>query len=136
MLNNIADSQTARASSNFGTFISNEGKVQEAASIWSPNRGRLGPAQTTELQPGMLIDRYGSTRGTFVAPEGTPFVNRALPSYYENSAPYFQYEVVQPIPGALQSRVLPWFGRRGMGTQFELEKPVQWYLDNDYLKVK
>ena len=90
VLNNIADSQVARASSNFGTFISSEGKLQEAVSIWPPNRGRFGPVETTELQPGTLVDRYGSTRGTFVAPEGTPFVNRALPSYYENSVPYFQ----------------------------------------------
>ena len=71
-----------------------------------------------------------------MAPEGTPFGDRALPSYYESSVPYFQYEVVQPIPSAIQSRALPWFGQPGMGTQFELAKPVQWYLDNGYLKVK
>ncbi|MCL1860580.1 MAG: glycohydrolase toxin TNT-related protein, partial [Proteobacteria bacterium] len=136
VLNNIAESQAARTSSNFGTFVSNEGKVQEAANVWPPNRGRFGPVETTELQPGSLVDRYGSTRGTFVAPEGTPFANRALPSYYESSVPYFQYEVVELIPDVLQSRVLPWFGQRGMGTQFELPKPVQWYLDNGSLKVK
>jgi hypothetical protein len=136
ILANIAESQASNASSQFGRFVSREGLVQENVSAWPPNRGRIGPVATTELQPGYLVDRYGSTRGTFVAPDGASFASRALPSYYESSVPYFRYEVVKSIPDAVQSRTLRWFGQSGMGTQYELAKPVQWYLDNGYLKVK
>lgn len=73
---------------------------------------------------------------SFVAPQGTSFPERALLSYYEDTVPFFQYEVVKPLPNATQSNVLPWFGQKGRGTQFELEKPVQWYLDNGFLEQK
>ena len=82
----------------------------------------------------MQIDRYGYPGGSYVSPVGTPFEARALPSSYEISKPYFRYEVLQPISEVTQAKVLPWFGQRGMGTQFQLPKPVQWYLDNGYLK--
>jgi YD repeat-containing protein len=134
ILANIAESRAARESSGFSDFIKAEGKIQEELQIWPPNRGRLGPVSVIELQPGTLIDRYGPPRGSFVAPQGSSFAERALPSYYENSVPFFKYEVIKPIPNTVQSKVLPWFGQKGLGTQYELEKSVQWYLDNKFLR--
>ena len=133
---NISENRAARQTSGFSDFIKAEGQVQENLQIWPPNKGQLGPVSTVELQPGTLIDRYGSPRGSFVAPQGTSFSERALPSYYEDNVPFFQYEVVKPLPNATQSKVLPWFGQKGLGIQFELEKPIQWYLDNGFLEQK
>ncbi|WP_420883454.1 TNT domain-containing protein [Aeromonas rivipollensis] len=83
---------------------------------------------------GSFIDRYGYPGGSFVSPIGVPFGERALPSSYEVSKPYFKYEIIKPIPEIPKSNILPWFGQKGTGTQYELPKPVQWYLDNNYLR--
>jgi len=132
---NVATSQKSRESSNFRQYSKAEGAVQENLGIWPPNRGAYGPVEQVTLPTGTVIDRYGSTRGTFTSPVGVPFENRALPSYSAN-APYNVYEVLKPIDGVSQSKILPWFGQPGQGTQYELNKPVQWYLDNKYLGEK
>ena len=134
VLGNVADSQAARASSNFSQFSATEGKLQESLGIWPPNSGGYSPFQTT-LDVGKQLDRYGYPGGNFLSPIGTSFGERALPSYYETTKPYFQYEVLQSIPDVTQAKILPWYGQAGMGTQFQLPKTVQWYLDNGYLGV-
>ncbi|WP_167372058.1 TNT domain-containing protein, partial [Lonsdalea iberica] len=132
---NIAVSEKARESSNFGQYSKAEGGVQETLGIWPPNRGAYGPVEKVILPTGELIDRYGSTKGTYTSPAGVPFENRALPSYSAN-APYNVYEILKPIDDVSKSKVLPWFGQKGKGTQYELPKPVQWYIDNGYLGEK
>ncbi len=129
---NVIASQKANKSSNFGKFSKAEGTVQESLGIWPPNRGAYGPVEKITLPNGAIIDRYGSTKGTFTSLVGVPFENRALPSYSAN-APYNVYKVLKPIDGVSKSKILPWFGQKGQGTQYELPKPVQWYLDNHYL---
>ncbi|HBV9988749.1 TPA: glycohydrolase toxin TNT-related protein, partial [Klebsiella aerogenes] len=131
---NVAASQAARASSNFGQYSKAEGTVQESLGIWPPNRGAYGPIENVTLPTGTMIDRYGYPGGSFVSPLGVPFEQRALPSSYETTKPYFQYEILKPIDDVSQGKILPWFGQKGQGTQYELPKPVQWYLDNDYMK--
>jgi len=135
VLTNIADSQAARASSNFGQFTQTEGKLQESLGIWPPNGGAYAPTYDTTLDVGTQLDRYGYPGGNYLSPLGDSFEGRALPSSYETTKPYFQYEVTQPISGVTQSNALPWFGQRGMGAQFQTPNSVQWYLDNGYLKV-
>ncbi|WP_338090964.1 TNT domain-containing protein [Photorhabdus aegyptia] len=93
---NVTTSQVARESSNFGQYSKAEGSVQESLGIWPPNRGAYGPVEKVTLPNGAIIDRYGSTKGTFTSPVGVPFENRALPSYSAN-APYNVYKVLKPI---------------------------------------
>jgi filamentous hemagglutinin len=133
VLENIAESKAARASSNFNAFIKIEGQLQAELKIWPPNRGGYYSVPDIILDKGMMLDRYGNMDGSFLSPINTPFESRALPPSYRNR-PLLQYEVIKPIPGVTQSKVLPWFGQQGMGTQFELPLPVRWYLDNEYLK--
>jgi filamentous hemagglutinin len=134
VLANIAETRAGNASSNFGTFVQSEGKVQESLGIWPPNSGGYATVYDVKLPVGTAIDRYGFPGGSFVSPTGTPFADRALPSTYLVSKPYFQYEVAQEISGVTQAKALPWFGQRGMGTQYQLPNSVQWYLENGYLK--
>lgn len=47
------------------------------------------------LKPGTRIDRFGDLHGSFVALEGTPFQNRALPPDSKNK-PYNLFEVNEP----------------------------------------
>ena len=131
---NIALSKKSRESSNFSQFIKAEGAIQESLGIWPPNRGAYGPVEQVTLPTGTVVDRYGYPGGSFVSPVGVPFENRALPSSYETTKPYFQYEIIKPVPDVPKSNILPWFGQKGTGTQYELPQSVQWYLDNDYMK--
>jgi filamentous hemagglutinin len=134
---NIAETRSGINSSKFDEFISSEGKVHEQLDVWPPNMGRIGAVEIIDLQPGFVMDRFGLPNGRFLSPQGVPFTNRALPSGYESSKPYFLYEVVKPIPGVTKSRALPWFGQKGMGDQLELPRGVN-YLDpkNGYVKVR
>ncbi|MES2206098.1 MAG: RHS repeat-associated core domain-containing protein [Pseudomonadota bacterium] len=112
------------AGSGFSNFIKAEGKIQESLGIWPPHRGAYGPVKNIDLGVGTVIDRYGSTYGTFTAPVGTSFGARALPGSYETLAPYNQYNVINKIENVTQSNVLPWFGQTGKGVQYELPNSV------------
>jgi RHS repeat-associated protein len=132
------ENQAARAvdgaSTGFSSFVKAEGKIQESLGIWPPNRGAYGPVKNIDLGAGEIIDRYGSTYGTFTAPVGTSFGARALPSSYETLAPYNQYQIINKIENVKQSNILPWFGQTGKGVQYELPNSVQFLLDNGFLE--
>ena len=136
VLENLGYSQAARSRSNFDQFYKVEGKLQADLMIWPPNSGGYSPSYNVTLDVGAKLDRYGYPGGAFVSPQGTSFAERALPASFETGKPYFQYEVTQPIGNVTQAKALPWFGQPGKGTQFQLAKPVEWYLDHGFLKVK
>ena len=81
---------------------------------------------------GTLVDRYGDTGGTFVAPVGTPYEMRSLP-YIENSAAYHVYRVIKPIPNVYSGEIAAAFGQLGGGTQYKLPNTIEWSL-NEYLE--
>lgn len=58
---------------------------------------------------------------------------RALPSG-SNQKPYTVYEVLKPIENVASSKIAPWFGELGLGTQYELPNSVQSYLDSEHLR--
>ena len=69
------------------------------------------------LQPGKIIDRYGSNgNGKFFSPNGTSYGERALPPFMELE-PYTQYRILQPID-VKSGAIAPWFNQAGNGTQF------------------
>ena len=109
VVENIAGTRAGTEASGFGNFIQNEGRIQEMLGIWPPNSGAYAPVQNITLSTGTQIDRYGFPGGSFVSPAGASFAERALPSAYETTKPYFQYEVLKPIDGVTEAKVLPWF---------------------------
>jgi Tuberculosis necrotizing toxin len=79
------------------------------------------------LPRGTLLERFGYPGGAYLAPDGTPFAELALPP---GSAvkPLFQYVVDDPAalpPGwrIEQSEVAPWFEQPGGGQQYRIIKP-------------
>jgi hypothetical protein len=79
------------------------------------------------LPTGTELGRFGFPRGAYLAPEGTPFAELALPP---DSAfkPYYQYVVTNEgrlPPGwhLEQSQVAPWFHQPGGGLQFRIVTP-------------
>ena len=108
--------------------------------IWPPNNGGFNAKNLPFLDPQdfggtLIIDRYGSTTGKYVAPFCTPFGKRALPASYGNQSPNV-YKVVKPIPNVEEATIIPWFNQLGLGKQYRFEKSVQYYLDEGYLIIK
>lgn len=92
--------------------------------------------------PSTIVDRFGSDFGTFVAPAGSPYDQRALPpsnlgrSAQGNSSVKFNYhvyEVQRPVV-VVGGPVTPWFGQPGSGTQFELSTSVMQLVKDGVLE--
>nr|WP_255458432.1 glycohydrolase toxin TNT-related protein [Gilliamella sp. ESL0250] len=116
---NVAKTQKGKDSSNFGEHSKLEGKVQEDLGIWPPNSGAYGPVEKVTLKPGATVDRYGYDTDYYISPEGIAFEQRAIPSS-SLEKPYKVYKILKPIEDVSQSKVLPWFGQPGQGTQYKL----------------
>ena len=99
-----------------------------------------------QLAPGTELGRFGFPGGNYLAPEGTPFAELALPPG-SATKPYFEYVVADPTklpPGwqIEQSEVAPWFHQPGGGIQYRIVAPegeepsTQELLNWGYLKPK
>lgn len=84
--------------------------------IWPGNDG-FPPTyvpQPAHLPEGTIIDRFGSPFGQYLAPDGTPFADRALMPESAGSA-YNRYMVTgEPLPPGwriVEGPVEPWFGQ-------------------------
>ena len=108
---------------------------QITPNTWPSNAGFLGNVSKTELQVGTAIDRYGLRSGTYVAPQGTPFANRGLPSAIAQKFIPEAYEVIQPLK-VNTGLSAPGFGFPGLGTQHALPMSVQELIDIGVLKPK
>ena len=102
--------------------------------IWdAPYDGAIpGTQRFISLEPGgpsspNIVDRYGLTSGTYVAPAGTSLESRAL-SYAPNS-PLHAYVIYSVIDNVERSTVAPWFGKKGLGPQYKLPDSVQYHLE-------
>jgi hypothetical protein len=95
-----------------------------------PNR-RFVSVSDGELPIGAKFDRFGGRTvdgrfvdtGTFVAPFGADFEGLALPDSTKSS-PLKGYEVLKPIP-MREGPAIPWFGKKGGGTQWELSMGIE-----------
>ncbi|MFJ4657935.1 TNT domain-containing protein [Nocardia sp. NPDC088792] len=84
-----------------------------------------GTIRIVDLPPGTRVDRYGYPGGGWLAPEGTPYAQRALPpDTLHNKKPLLGYETTgNPLPSGWrieQSDVAPWFGEPGRGIQYRI----------------
>jgi len=108
---------------------------------WPPNRGAVNLIIIT-LKKGVLIDRYGGytdasgafqDKGTFVSPKGVPFPMRALPDN-TLSKPYKIYKILKPIPKVREGKIIPWFGKPGLGIQYEVPYPINDLKQQGYIE--
>lgn len=78
--------------------------------------------ETAVLAEGRMLDRFGSPRGTFLAPAGAPYARRALPPDSLNTWPdgpennYTCFEVAVELP-VLTGPIAPHFEQPGGGEQ-------------------
>jgi hypothetical protein len=101
------------------------------------------------LRPGEMIDRFGSEYGSFLAPEDTPYAERALPPQSLDNydagftCNYHLYRVVKPFRTET-GPIAPGFGQPGLGLQFQVVSAllpgdpatanVMWLVSNGYLQ--
>jgi hypothetical protein len=77
-----------------------------------------------KLEAGTVLGRFGFPGGGYLAPDGTPFAELALPPG-SAAKPYFEYVVEDPSrlpPGwhIEESTVAPWFHQPGGGQQYRV----------------
>lgn len=48
--------------------------------------------------------------------------------------PYTIYKVLKPIDNVAASKIMPWFGEIGLGTQYELPKSIKSYIEAGHLE--
>lgn len=89
--------------------------------------------KTSQSILGLTIARYGLSRGKYASPYGTPYPMRALPPGTD-SGPYSICQVIKPILNVSESKIAPWFGETGMGTQYKFDNSIQSYLDSGHLE--
>lgn len=91
------------------------------------------------LEPGTLLDRFGSEYGQYMSPAGTPYAQRSLPPANLDAAPgaaypfnYRVYTVTKSftVQGGL---IAGWFGQQGLGVQFFMPSSVMKLVDDGYL---
>ncbi len=103
---------------------------------WPKNLGFEGDPIKTTIPVGTRLDRYGEPGGSFLAPKGTPYEQRAL-APGAKAEKYYEYEVVKPLP-AIQGKIAPAFGEPGGGIQIlpnmQERVNVDWLVKNGYLR--
>ena len=103
---------------------------------WPKNLGFEGDPIKTTIPVGTRLDRYGEPNGSFLAPKGTPYEQRAL-APGAKAEKYYEYEVIKPLP-AIQGKIAPAFGEPGGGIQIlpnmQDRVNVEWLLKNGYIR--
>ncbi|HDH8884422.1 TPA: contact-dependent inhibition effector tRNA nuclease [Escherichia coli] len=103
---------------------------------WPKNLGFEGEPIKTIIPVGTRLDRYGEPTGSFLAPKGTPYEQRALAAGTK-AEKYYEYEVIKPLP-AIQGKIAPAFGEPGGGIQIlpnmQERVNVEWLLKNGYIR--
>lgn len=102
--------------------------------IWPSNNGGIGTPEIISLRKGeKVLTRYGRTAGRYVSPRGTTVEERAMPRNTDKTQ-YYEYEVIDEITAAEKSRIAPWFGQKGLVTQYKLPKSVEKLLADKKLR--
>ncbi|TCV90963.1 TNT domain-containing protein [Biostraticola tofi] len=103
---------------------------------WPKQLGFAEEPVKTTLPVGTRLDRYGEPAGSFLAPKGTPYGERAL-APGAKAEKYYEYEVVKPLP-VMQGKIAPAFGETGGGVKIlpnmEQRVNIEWLIDKGYLK--
>ena len=98
---------------------------------WPPNNGFLGAPTPATLAPGTMIDRFGYNGGSFVSPQGIPYIQRSLAPGTQYT-PYNVFQVMKPID-VNAGPIAPAFGMPGGGMQYKLPSSVQSLIDSGHL---
>jgi hypothetical protein len=99
---------------------------RRAEYAWPPGElfpeGGCDAGEAVVLDPGLVIDRFGTPEGRVFGAEGTPFTQRSLPPEHL-AAGYRRYRVLAPLP-MWQTISAAWFGQTGGGVRYRSVYPA------------
>lgn len=93
---------------------------------WPPGElfpeGATASGEPEVLEPGTIIDRFGTPEGRVFAAADTPFANRSLPPSHLRAG-YRRYRVVRPLP-VWSGISAAWFAQPGGGVRYRTVCPA------------
>ncbi|WP_420916244.1 TNT domain-containing protein [Pantoea vagans] len=129
--NRIAADEEASGWSQYNKYRNESGDWN-----WPAKLGFAEEPVKTTLPVGTRLDRYGEPSGSFLAPKGTPYEQRAL-APGAGAEKYYEYEAIKHSP-VIQGKIAPAFGEAGGGIQFlpnmQERVNVEWLLKNEYIR--
>lgn len=84
--------------------------------------GATAPGEPEILEPGTVIDRFGTPEGRVFAAADTSFAQRSLPPSHAH-ADYRRYRVLKPLP-VWRGISAAWFGQTGGGPRYRTVHPA------------
>jgi hypothetical protein len=110
---------------------------RRAEYAWPPGElfpeGGCDAGEAVVLEPGALIDRFGTPEGRVFSIAGTPFPQRSLPPEHL-SAGYRRYRVLAPLP-VWQTISAAWFAQVGGGVRYRSVYPAADLVALGYLEA-
>ncbi|HEY0494901.1 MAG TPA: glycohydrolase toxin TNT-related protein [Kutzneria sp.] len=108
-------------------FLVRAGSEERRAEYaWPPGElfpeGGCDAGEAVVLEPGAVIDRFGTPEGRVFGVEGTPFTQRSLPPEHLDAG-YRRYRVLAPLP-MWQTISAAWFGQTGGGVRYRSVYPA------------
>ncbi|MET0132604.1 MAG: TNT domain-containing protein [Kibdelosporangium sp.] len=120
-------------------FVVRPGSGRDTLDIeyaWPPGEmfpeGTTAPGDPIVLEPGTVIDRFGTPEGRVFAAADTAFDRRALPPSHLRAG-YRRYQVLRPIP-VWAGISAPWFNQPGGGVRYRTLYPATDLVAMGYLE--
>ncbi|MBB5893509.1 glycohydrolase toxin TNT-related protein [Kutzneria kofuensis] len=99
---------------------------RRAEYAWPPGElfpeGGCDAGEAVVLEPGAVIDRFGTPEGRVFSADATPFTQRSLPPEHLDAG-YHRYRVLAPLP-MWQTISAAWFGQTGGGVRYRSVYPA------------
>jgi hypothetical protein len=110
-------------------FVVRPGSGRDTLDIeyaWPPSEifpeGATAPGEPEVLEPGTVIDRFGTPEGRVFAADATAFDRRSLPPSHLRAG-YRRYRVVRPLP-VWRGLSAAWFAQPGGGVRYRTVYPA------------
>jgi len=110
---------------------------RRAEYAWPPGElfpeGGCDAGEAVVLEPGAVIDRFGTPEGRVFGADGTPYPQRSLPPEHLDAG-YRRYKVLAPLP-MWQTISAAWFGQSGGGVRYRSVYPAADLVALGYLEA-
>jgi len=81
-----------------------------------------------------LMRYYEPEAGRFVNQDPNGVLGGGNLYWFAPNTSKWLYRVLKPIDNVAASKIMPWFGEIGLGTQYELPKSVKSYIESGHLE--
>lgn len=109
--------------------------ADDGTPIYPPNDGAIGRIKNVTLAAGsQILSRYGANTGYYVSIQGTPIEARALPDIVGYTPELHEFVILKDITRVKCGRTAPWFGKPGLGVQYEMPVKISVLINDGYVR--